>query len=138
MSIFGMSMGEALMWCAAVALVLASASAYYTKGIVGKIVVRLIKTKAFDKETARSLDEIGCDSFLCRFALRNGYLQDGGVMSHQDRYFITEGKKDKMISKYGKTENGASLAVSLLIIGLATAVAAVFFPDIERLVGSWL
>ena len=127
---------ETLIWCGAVSAVLASFFAYYSKNVVGKIIRALLSSQAFSKADAKSLKDLGCDTILCRFALRKGSMQEGAVLSADGGYYIAEEYKEKMQAKYRKSEASAwVLVIVLLIVAVAAAVLASVYPTVARLLG---
>ncbi len=137
MNILGITSAETLIWCVAIGAALASVYAFYTKSVIGKIIRRLDSAKAYTKESAKTLDELGCNSFLCRFALREGSLQDGAVSSMEDgKFFMLEAQREKLLAKCGTTDTSAlSLGLVLLVIAVIGAIAAAVYPSVAGLLG---
>ncbi|MBE6677639.1 MAG: hypothetical protein E7597_02460 [Ruminococcaceae bacterium] len=127
---------ETLIWCGAVSAALASVFAFYSKNVVGKIVSALLKVKAFSPQDAKTLKELGCDTMLCRFALRKGSMQDGAVLSADGAYYIAEEKAEKMTAKFSKSEASAwVLVVVFAVAAIAAALLAAVYPTVARLLG---
>lgn len=138
MNILGISSARVLIGCICVGLAVASVYAYYAKGLVGKLIARLINADAFDVDSAKTLEELGCDSFVFRLIARKGSLQEGAVLSESGRFYIVEDKKEKILAKYsGGEESAAGLIAVLLIIAVLAAAIALFYPDVEKLLKSW-
>lgn len=73
---------ESILWPIFAGIVIAAMIALYNKHITGRFVMKLISEKAIDKESARSLKELGFEkNRAVRFALRTGELYNK-IISH--------------------------------------------------------
>ncbi len=135
MKILGISSAETLIWCGAVSAALASVLAFYSNNVIGKIVRALLKAEAIGADNAKTLKELGCDSVLCRFALRKGSMQDGAVCSAEEGYYIVEDKLEKMEAKHGGSDASAwVLVIVLLAVAVAAAIIAAVYPSFAKLI----
>ncbi len=127
---------ETLIWCGAISAALALVFAFYNKNIVGKIVSALLRADALSAENAKTLKELGCDTTLCRFALRKGTIQGGAVLSAGDGYYIVSEKAEKMKAKYSKAEASVwVLVTALVVVVIAAALLIAVYPSVARLLG---
>ncbi len=137
MKLLGISSGQTFVWCVAGGVLAACVGTFYSKAIVGKIVRGLVKEEAFDENSAKRLEDIGCKGPLYRFHLRKGTAQNGAIMQGaKGKYYIDSGKVDKLVAKYGTKEPSfAGLCAALGVACLAGVLFAVYYDDIVDIIG---
>lgn len=140
MNVIGLDSVETLIWCFAGGVVAACVYAFYAKGVIGKLIRALIAKNAFDEASAVTAEAAGCKSFIYRFALRKGSIQNGAVTATADgRYYVTSDAKDKLLSKYGSgSDSLLQLVLVLVLVIVAVVLIAALYPMVaERFVDMW-
>lgn len=140
MKVIGMESAEMLMWCFAGGVIIACIYAFYAKGIIGKLIRALIKANAFDEASAVLPESVGCKSFIYRYIMRGGSIQNGAVVCIEGgKCYINSNCKEKMLSKFGKSEASViQLAIVLVLVIVAVVLIAALYPVIsEQFIKTW-
>lgn len=140
MNILGIDSVKTLIWCFAVGIAVAAAYTYYVKGIVGKLVRALVREEAYDGESAKSLEALGCGGFIYRFILRKGQADNGYVLCTEDRrVYLLKDKADRLLAKHGSNEVSATSYILVFVILIVVmALVTALYPYVADKIEAFL
>ncbi len=113
---------------------------YYHGEYLGRVVRRLYKLDAFTPESAKPLDEIGCNRFMIRRALRRDTVLSKYVKTEDDikakdaRFYILEDQKYIADKRFKPVRGGIlSLLLSFIICTVLCLFLLYIVPDVLQL-----
>lgn len=121
-----------LIWSFFAGICFALIYAYYVKHVIGSLVRFLIDNKCFSIEDAKKAPEMNAlDKMLLNFALRkNSSVYDIISVSDDDKYYITENKKEKARKKYKGDVRSVHLIIAIVALFAAALLIQYFFDNI--------
>ena len=123
---------KTIVWMFMIGCAIATLTVYYNNRFLGKLVRALIDIEATSPESAMSIDELGVKMtpFLSR-ALRPESAYSEIVLKTDDgRYYIAPDRVSLAKAKFrSKDATVIFLAISLVILGLATLALTYIFPE---------
>lgn len=116
---------EKVIWSIFVGSAIAAVMIWYSKGFIGRMPRALLKKEIYSPDKAKSLKELGFDTFFIRRALKNKYSAlrkvvyctlDKEKLSKEDfkeaSFYIPEELKERAYFKY----NGKNITIPLVIV----------------------
>ncbi len=135
MGVLGIISSEHFMWCIAIGIGVACVYGYYIRGVLGRLVRRLLEAEAFNQESAVSPADVDCTGLLYKFALRKKSHFREHVQIADGKCYVKAEDAEKLAAKYGNTEGSVlSLLVTLCVFLIVACIVAAFMPQIEAFV----
>ncbi len=131
-------------------LVLASAVMFYNKNVLGSLIRRLDGAQAYDRATAKTLSELGCDrNIFFRLSLKAGNslrrvisvaprederlpddinLYNAAALGRKcspltDRFYLPQSKRDATVTRFNAKGSGWLSVILMVVVGFVAVIA---------------